>query len=171
MNYSSWPKWIGLLQAPGAASSPQRLKGHILTIVWVKPAQKGLKLCFTCKASHVQNFCTKQIPLVSSTRSATCGGCLVGIYKWNSDGWTLFFHPQDKISITKGALSEKEDTFLSYISTIHARLASKLCSRIEFLCPQTLCVFCIDQVDGSEVLLYCSQYFLSGTWPKKASLS
>jgi len=55
MNYSSWPKWIGLLQAPGAAASPQRLKGRILTIVWVKPAQKGLKLCFTCKASHAQN--------------------------------------------------------------------------------------------------------------------
>ena len=30
---------------------------------------------------------------------------------------------------------------------------TKLCSRIEFFCPQTLCVFCIDQVDGSEVLL------------------
>ena len=55
MTYSSWPKWIGLLQEPGAAASPQRLKGGILTMVWVKPAQKGLKLCFTCKASHVQN--------------------------------------------------------------------------------------------------------------------
>ncbi len=32
----------------------------------------------------------------------------------------FLFHPHDKISITKGALSEKEDSFLSYISTIHA---------------------------------------------------
>jgi len=32
-------------------------------------------------------------------------------------------------------------------------LASKLCSRIDFLYPQTFCVFCIDRVAGSEILL------------------
>ena len=42
---------------------------------------------------------------------------------------------------------------MSYTSTIcmHDRLPS--CSRTDFLGPQTLCVFCIDWVDGSEVLL------------------
>ena len=29
--------------------------GRKLRIVWIKPAQKGLKLCFTCKASHAQD--------------------------------------------------------------------------------------------------------------------
>ena len=29
--------------------------GRKLRVVWIKPAQKGLKLCYTCKASHAQN--------------------------------------------------------------------------------------------------------------------
>ncbi len=29
--------------------------GCKLRIVWIKPAQKGLKLCYTCKASHAQD--------------------------------------------------------------------------------------------------------------------
>ena len=59
-----------------------------LRIVWVKPAQKGLKLCFTCKASHAQDPAqTDQLPLDSSTRcaSAKCVTCSVGAHKWNSN--------------------------------------------------------------------------------------
>lgn len=45
--------------------------GCISRIVGINPAQKGLKLCFTCKASHAQDPAqTEQIPSESSTRCA-----------------------------------------------------------------------------------------------------
>ena len=51
---------------------------------------------------------------------ATCGICSVGVYSWNLNDRTLCFDPQDKISITKDALSGNEEqvAFLSYVSTI-----------------------------------------------------
>ena len=50
-------------------------------------------------------------------------------------------------------MSSRYSVPVIYINHMHACLASKLCSKIDFLCPQTFCVFCIDRVDGSEVLL------------------
>ena len=56
--------------------------GCKLRIVWIQPAQKGLKLSFTCKASHAQS-CAKEMPLDRSTRcaSARCDACSFGMHK------------------------------------------------------------------------------------------
>ncbi|DBA86105.1 TPA: hypothetical protein ACH3X1_005624 [Trebouxia sp. C0004] len=59
--------------------------GRILTIVWVNPAQKGLKLCFICKVSHAQNAAQSKCLWSIPQDFATCGSCLVGMYKWNSN--------------------------------------------------------------------------------------
>ena len=91
--------------------------GCKLGIVRVKPAQKGLKLCLTCKASHAQNS-AEQIPLVNSTNLVS-NGCLVGVYTWHSNDRSLFFNPQDKISITRGALSRNEEQVQRVIYTTH----------------------------------------------------
>ena len=52
-------------------------------IIWIKPAQEGLELCFTCKTSHAGSAPPEQIPLDNSTRcaSARCGTCSVCMHK------------------------------------------------------------------------------------------
>ena len=58
--------------------------GCISRIVGIKAAQKGLKLFFTCKASHAQDPAHReQTPLNSSTRwaSARCGARSIGMHR------------------------------------------------------------------------------------------
>jgi len=65
LNYSSWPKGIGLLQAPGAAASPKRLKGRTtfcLSHFPASPAKTQYRMSLS-KQRHI-SFCAKKPKLL-----------------------------------------------------------------------------------------------------------